>query len=109
MKWNYDMIHKIEIDWDFRSPSLQALTGIVRIDQMDYGLINPKENPGFPVKKVPGQRGYKDCPAIFTRCKPLVDVMVDAYFDGMRLADQSFVWFDGCSRHNNDVTIHMKD
>lgn len=103
------MIHKIEIDWDFRSPHLQAVTGIVRIGQLDMGMIDPIENPGFPVRKEPGSLGYKSCPAIFSRCKPLVDVMVRSYYEGMILENKSVTWFDGCSRDNNIVTLTMND
>jgi len=103
------MIHKIEIDWNFRSPHLSVLTGIVKIDTINYGMINKKENPGFPVKKEQGSLGYKNCPSIFTRCKPLVDVMVRSYFDGMNLSEHSYTWFDGCSRHNDIVTLTMQD
>ncbi len=103
------MIHKIEIDWGFRSPHLQALTGTVRIDSLNMGMIDKEDNPGFRVRKEINTLGYQSCPPIFSRCKPLVDVMVRSYFDGMRLEDNSYVWFNGCSRHNDIVTLLMQD
>lgn len=103
------MIHKIEIDWNMRSPYLQVATGIVRIGKIDFGMLNKKLVPSFPVKKERGSLGYQDCPSIFSRCKPLVDVMVRSYFDGMQLADHSVEWFHGCSRHNDIVTLTMHD
>lgn len=104
-----NMIYKIEVDWKMRSPLLQVLTGEVRIDQIDMGRIDHKKIAPILIKKEQGMLGYTDCPTIFNRCKPLVDVMVRAYFDGMMMQDTSYVWFDGCHRHNNTVTITMKD
>ena len=80
-------MYKIEIDWGFMSPHLQVLTGIVRIDDVQFGMIDPVKVPGFPVKKEMNRLGYQNCPAIFSRCKPLVDVMVRSYFDGMRMTE----------------------
>jgi hypothetical protein len=102
-------MYKIEIDWGFKSPHLQVLTGIVRIDQISIGAITKDKVPGFPVKKEVGCTGYENCPAIFSRCKPLVDVMVRSYFDGMRLEPLSLEWFNDCGRHNNIVTLKMND
>ena len=103
------MIHKIEIEWGFMSPHLRVLTGIVRIDQLNSGMINKIENPGFPVRKEEYTLGYSYSSAIFSRCKPLVDVMVRSYYEGMILANESITWFDGCSRHNDKVTLTMND
>ncbi len=102
-------MYKIEIKWGFRSPTMRILTGEVQIGRLDMGRLDQEEFPSFPVKKEQGQRGYKNCPAIFNSCKPLVDTIVDAYFDGMIMSEESFQWFDGCHRHNHDVTIKMKD
>ena len=102
-------MYKIEIDWGFKSPHLQVLTGTVRIDKISYGAINKEMITGFPVKKEVGSTGYQNCPAIFSRCKPLVDAMVRSYFDGMRLEPLSIEWFDDCARHNNMVTLKMND
>ena len=103
------MLYKIEIDWDFRSPSLRVLTGEVRIGRIDFGILDPTKFPSFPVKKEEGMLSYKNCSALFSRCKPLVDVMVRSYFDGMKLKDKSITWFDDCSRKNNTVFITMND
>lgn len=102
-------MYKIEIDWGFKSPSMQVLTGIVRIDQIDMGGIDPEKVQGFQVKKEPGVLGYKQYPAIFNSCKPLVDVMVRSYFDGMLLSEKSIEWFANGSRHNNNVFLTMND
>lgn len=102
-------MYKIEIEWGFRSPSMQVLTGQVKIGQIDMGLLDPKEFPPFPVKKERNTRGYEQCSALFSRCKPLVDQMVDSYFDGMLMRDESHGWFRSCSRHNDIVTLSMHD
>jgi hypothetical protein len=102
-------MYKIEIDWGFKSPYLQVVNGIVRIDQINMGGIDKERVPGVPVKKQMGSVGYKNCDALFSRCKPLVDVMVRSYFDGMRMSEKSVEWFDQCWRHDYDVTIVMKD
>jgi len=102
-------MYKIEIDWDFRSPVLRILTGHVRIGQIDMGRLSEKEFPSFPVKKEQNTRGYEECPAIFNSFKPLVDLMVDSYYDGMIMSEESFGWVRNGSRHNNDVFITMPD
>ena len=102
-------MYKIEIDWDFRSPSLGVLTGQVKLGHIDFGLLDPKKFPPFPIKKEKSSRGYSNCPALFNRCKPLVDIMVDAYYDGMLMRELSYSWFRDCSRYNNDVTIIIPD
>ena len=102
-------MYKIEIEWDFRSPVMRVLTGHVRIGKIDMGRLDKTEFPSFPVKKEQGSRGYKNCPAIFNSFKPLVDLMVDSYYDGMIMKEESFAWIRNGSRHNNDVHIIMMD
>ncbi len=103
------MIHKIEIDWKMKSPFMQVLTGEVRVGQIDMGCLDPKKYEAAFIKKENGIMEYRRAPSIISRCKPLVDVMVRSYFEGMLLKEQSVVWFDGCHRHNNVVTITMND
>lgn len=102
-------MYKVEIDWDFRSPTLRVLTGHVRLGTLNMGMLNQREYPSFPVRKEFGTREYKDCPAIFNSFKPLVDLMVDSYYDGMLMKGQSFAWVESGARHNNEVIIRMKD
>ena len=102
-------MYKIEIDWGFKSPFMQVLTGTVRIDNISMGTIDPGKSPGFKVKKEQGTTGYKNCPAIFERCKPLVDVMVRSYFDGMKMSDCSVEWFRNCSKKNEEIHLTMLD
>lgn len=102
-------MYKIEIDWNFKSPFMQILTGTVRIDNISIGTINSQIIPGFRVKKEQGITDYTNCPAIFDRCKPLVDVMVRSYFDGMNLSDCSVEWFRNCSKKNEEIYLTMLD
>lgn len=104
-------MYKIEIEWGFRSPTLRVLTGEVRIGNIEMGILkgDPEEFPSFPVKKDSGSRGYENCPAILSSCKPLVDLMVDSYYSGMIMSDTSFNWFRNSSRKNNEVFLTMLD
>ena len=102
-------MYKIEIVWDFRSPTLGVLTGEVKIGNIDMGRLGPEDCESFSVKKERNTRGYKGGPPLFARCKPLVDIMVDAYYAGMIMEPESFSWFRNCFRHNNEVTIIMPD
>lgn len=102
-------MYKVEIDWDFRSPTLRVLTGQVRIGRIDMGALNEGEFPSFPVKKERHTLGYEQCPAIFDRTKPVVDMMVRAYYDGMIMRNQSVYWFQDCSKHNNYINVTMLD
>lgn len=102
-------MYKIEIDWKMRSPHLQVLTGEVRIDNIPFGLINPQTCKTFYVKKEYGSLEYRDCAAIFSRCKSAVDLMVRGYYEGMLLQDHSVAWFHNCHRKDNKVTIVFND
>jgi len=102
-------MYKIEIDWGFKSPFMQVLTGTIRIDNINMGSINQEEVPGFKVKKDMNTLGYKNCPAILNSCKPLVDVMVRSYYDGMKLSDRSIEWFENSTRKNNEIFLTMFD
>ena len=102
-------MYKIEIDWDFRSPTLGVLTGQVRIGHIDMGGLTDKDSDPFTVKKERNTRGYDRCPAIFTRCKPLVDLMVDAYYDGMLMSNRSYHWFRDANSHNDNLIVTLPD
>jgi len=101
-------MYKIEIDWGFRSPSLGILTGEVRIDNIDMGMISKNVEPCI-IKKERGTTGYKNCPSLFTRAKPLVDIMVHAYFDGMLMEEKSLLWFQNAFRKNNVIHTELLD
>ncbi|MDX1806212.1 MAG: hypothetical protein R3267_04195 [Paenisporosarcina sp.] len=103
------MLYKIEIDWKMRSPHLKVVTGEVRIDQLDFGRIDRNKTEPTYIKKEIGSLEYRKAPAIIHRCKPIVDVMIRSYFDGMNLSDESVTWFNDCHRHNNEVTFKMTD
>ena len=83
-------MYKIEIDWDFRSPTLAVLTGNVRIGQIGFGLLDKQKFPSFPVKKDRYTLGYKNCSALFGRCKPIVDIMTRCLC-GMNLFNGSVI------------------
>jgi hypothetical protein len=102
-------MYKIEIEWGFMSPHLRVLTGQVKIGNIDFGMLTPEEIISFPVKKEINTLGYKNCPAIFTRCKPLVDIMVRSYFDGLIMRDLSVEWFQNCYRKDNEIFLTMND
>jgi len=102
-------MYKIEIDWDFRSPTLAVLTGNVRIGQIGFGLLDKQKFPSFPVKKDRYTLGYKNCSALFGRCKPIVDIMTRSYYDGMLMRNESVQWFRDCYRKNENVYITIPD
>jgi hypothetical protein len=100
---------KIEIDWKTRSPFLSVLTGDIRIaNNITMGGINKNILP-IPIKKEIGCTQYKNTTQLFSQCKTLIDVMVHSYFDGMKLSDHSYVWFNDCERNDNEVIIKMFD
>ena len=102
-------MYKIEIKYDFRSPSMRVLTGTVQIGNVDFGMLDSNDSKPFPFKKERNTLGYSNCPSIFSRCKPLVDVMVRSHFHGMIYEDLTVEWFRECNRVNNDVNITMMD
>lgn len=102
-------MYKIEVEWDFRSPTLAVLTGKVKIGHINMGMLSDHDSTTFSIKKERNTLGYEGCPAIFQRCKPLLDVMVRSYYDGMLMKNESMEWFKNSSRKNNTVYLTMAD
>jgi len=103
------MMYKVEIKWDFRSPTLGVLTGDVQIGNISMGKLSEHDATSFKVKKERNSLVYTGAPKIIQRCKPLIDVMVYAYYEGMLMSPESVAWFKNCSRHNNDVHMTLLD
>ena len=103
-------MYKVEVDYNFVSPSLQVVSGVIRIGQIDLGML-PKEakDQEFTFKKQQGSLEYKNCCSLFGRTKSVADIMIRSYFDGMMLRDLGITWFRNAHRHNNDITITFMD
>jgi len=102
-------MYKIEIKWDFRSPTMAVLTGEARIGHIDMGMLTDIDSTPFSIKKERHSLGYEGCPAIFQRAKPLLDIMVHSYYDGMLMRNESIIWFKECYRKNNEVFLTIPD
>lgn len=102
-------MYKIEVKYHFKSPFMKVLTGTVQIGKINFGKFTDEDAKPFPFKKESASWGYKNCPAIFSRCKPLVDTIINSYFSGMVFANETHQWFDNCQRHNDEIIITMLD
>jgi hypothetical protein len=106
-------MYKVELHYNFMSPTLQVVSGTLRIGKIDFGML-----PGYDseyneqectFKKEQGMLEYKNCPSMFARAKPISDIMIRSYFDGMLLRELGVTWFKDCYRKNNDVFITIPD
>ena len=88
---------RIFIDWDMVSPALPMASGIVSLHYSTTPAIF-KEIIKFRVTKDKNSLGYKSLDEkgipneIYEAVKPQLDVMVKAFYDGMRLTKNSCSW-----------------
>lgn len=89
---------RIMIDWDFVSPTLQTISGIVKLDWVIDPVKKWKRLTEFRVKVEPGSVGYKSLdgkgtPSIYLDAvKPQLDVMVRSYQKGVIMNKSDFSW-----------------
>ena len=93
-----DMI-QITIDWDFISPSIQTVSGLVTISYVAETVTNPWITLAkFRVRVEPGSVGYssldkKGIPSVVLEAvKPQLDVMVRSYQQGVIMDKKDFTW-----------------
>jgi len=90
------------IKWDFISPSLRVVSGILKIEDITFGNGMPsKLLIKCKVKKETGMSGYsaispqKSIPSkLFEELKPVIDTMVNSYYRGMLLRSENYEWID---------------
>jgi hypothetical protein len=102
-------MYKIEVKYNLKSPFMRVLTGTVQIGKINFGKFTNEDAKPFPFKKEPNCLGYQNFPAIFNRCKPLVNMIITSYFSGMIFANETHEWFNNCNRHNDEVIITFPD
>jgi hypothetical protein len=82
---------KVELHYDFMSPFLQRVSGIARIGEIDFGLLDDSNSIKVPFYKESGSLGYKNLH--FDSPKPIMDAMIRSYVDGMLMRDFSVFWY----------------
>jgi len=87
---------KVELHYDFMSPFLQRVSGIARVGEIDMGLLDDSNSVKIPFYKEGGSLGYSNLP--FDAPKPIMDIMIRSYIDGMLLRDSSMVWYQKSKR-----------
>ena len=89
---------RIMIKWDFVSPTLQTVSGIVTLDWVVDTIVTWKTLAEFRVKVKPGTVSYsslsdKGIPSIYLDAiKPQLDIMVRSYHRGVILGKDDFTW-----------------
>jgi len=98
---------KVELHYEVMSPFLQTVRGFARVGEIDMGLLNDLNSEKVPFYKEGGTLGYKNLP--FDAPKPIMDIMIRSYLDGMLLRDSSMVWYQASRRimkpNNNDNRV----
>lgn len=89
---------QITINWDFISPSIQTVSGIVEINYVADVTAPWNLLAKFRVRVEPGSIGYtsldkKGIPSVVLEAvKPQLDVMVRSYQQGVIMDNKDFVW-----------------
>ena len=82
---------RIKINWEMISPFLQAINGILIIEDIDI-YSHSTELLSCEVIKKNGQTGYRSIEEhgysreIFKKYENRIDTMVDSYFNGVKLS-----------------------
>ena len=87
---------RIWVNWDFISPSMGAVSGIVTVHYVE-GVSNWTKIATFRVKCEPGMLGYSSekegIPTILMDAiKPRLDQMIRSFRDGISLESTTFTW-----------------
>lgn len=90
---------RIMINWDFISPVMQTVSGVVVVHYVEEGRINNwKPLAKFRTKVKPGSVGYKSLDGegistvLLDAIKPQLDIMVRSYHQGVILDNDDFTW-----------------
>jgi len=90
---------RIMIEWDFISPVMQTVSGIVVVHYVEDGMVNEwKPLAKFRTTVKPGSVGYEalDEEAIptkvFDAITPQLGIMVRSYHQGVILDNDDFTW-----------------
>lgn len=90
---------QITIDWDFISPGLQTVSGVVKVFYVSDTVTIPwKELAKFRTTVKPGSVGYKSLDDkgvssnLLDAIKPQLDVMVRSYQQGVIMDKKDFTW-----------------
>ena len=90
---------QIFIDWHFISPSLKAISGIVKVYNKHVSHTFKDELLAeFQVTKEEGNRGYSSKEGVPTKImdaiRPQLDSMVDGFWSGMNLSKNIYLWIN---------------
>ena len=94
---------RIDIDWDFISPSLGVACGILKVISYKHNaaLVEGKTLIKCKVKKENGSVGFSAITQDKGVRKDLFDIfedrirtMIDCYYNGMNLKDSIYSWVD---------------
>jgi hypothetical protein len=86
------------INWDFISPVMQTVSGIVVVHYVEDGMVNNwKPLAKFRTTVKPGSTGYKcienSVPTnVFEAIKPQLDIMVRSFHQGVIMDNDDFTW-----------------
>ena len=90
---------QITIDWDFISPSIQTVSGIVTVSYVTDTVTVPwKTLAKFRTRVEPGSVGYRSLDSkgvpsnVFDAIKPQLDIMVRSFQQGVIMDKRDFTW-----------------
>jgi len=112
---------RIDVKWDFVSPMLRVALGTLSVNDINYNGCNYSYKTSDPVleckvKIESHSIGFKSISdkgfstEIFNLLKPKVGVLLNSFFDGLVLNQQSHLWLDDitCEEAIKNVTSEEK-
>lgn len=89
---------RIMIEWDFISPVIQTVSGIVSVDYVINPGVHFTNLAKFRTRVEPGSVGYQSLDGegipsiILDAIKPQLDIMVRSYQQGVIMDKNDFTW-----------------
>jgi hypothetical protein len=106
-------MYRIDMKIVNSSPLMGFVNGEILI--IKSNTLKQKEIIRFNISKRDGGTRYYSEPSgipskVFRQFRPIVDIMIRCYFDGLKMNDQSFIWIDGLAESPTaNFIVKVKD
>jgi hypothetical protein len=110
---------RIDVKWDFISPSLRVVSGTIKVVDINYSYNNKETifeykvkitNKSINFKAIEGKRLPSD---LFEFIQEKVDLLVKSFFDGVILKNNCYCWLNEIESNEflelNDKIIKLKE
>lgn len=105
------MAIRIDINWDFLSPSTGIASGILTVNDIDADITSSERPKVLLICRCTAKDGSKGFSAVedggyagdvFNEYEDQIRLMMDSFFDGMLLNHKQFYWIPSTLGISND-------